>query len=520
MGRDVHIEPAERRCIVDGVPVQLRPKSFDLLLLLASRPGHLFPSAVLLDRIWGGRKVSPDVLTGCIRELRKALGDTARSPQWIQTVSGTGYRLLRCPGLRREASVHARDAPHGAMFPPADTHRHEDDASVAVLPFGSRASRHEAFGQALARDISVGLARTRWLEVAASASVEALVQQKDRQAIATALRVRYLVDGDLRLAGDDFALQVQLVDVASDRILWADRLSGRIGDIASLMEDVCDVTVSAVEREIQLQQQKRAMMAPVRGIAPWIGLHRGMNLLQRQDGSVLADAGVTLRAAARGDPACARIAAARSWHAWQELFFGLSSDRDATLGRARDHALESIDLDAQDPLGHWSLGRVQWLTGDLTSAAENLQRAVSLNPSFAIGHYSLGYTLYLIGRDADALSCCDRAIRLSPVDPLSFAFHCIKAHLLCFAGEDTQALGHARRIADHPNVHGFALAVATWVNELCGDRQAALECLQQIRLRFPGYSREDYMAALFHRSPWYPLERKRAIERAFDRIGF
>jgi hypothetical protein len=115
---------------------------------------------------------------------------------------------------------------------------------------------------------------------------------------------------------------------------------------------------------------------------------------------------------------------------------------------------------------------------------------------------------------------CRTAIRLSPLDPMAFAFHCILAHLLCFDGKTDQARHHARRIADHPNVHAFALAVATWVNELCGDRRAALQCLARIREGWPDYSRPDYMAALFHQSPWYPTERKRAIEGAFDRLGF
>jgi len=58
------------------------------------------------------------------------------------------------------------------------------------------------------------------------------------------------------------------------------------------------------------------------------------------------------------------------------------------------------------------------------------------------------------------------------------------------------------------------------VNELCGNRRGAEECLTRIRTDWPGYAREHYMAALFHQSPWYPTERKRAIERAFDRLGF
>ncbi|WP_370162754.1 winged helix-turn-helix domain-containing tetratricopeptide repeat protein [Limimaricola soesokkakensis] len=517
MARIVRIEIAERRVLVDGVPTRLRPKSFDLLALLASRPGHLFSAEILLERVWAGRCVSPGVLPGCIREIRRALHDSALAPTWIQTVTGTGYRLLKVPKISAKGGPPARarglaDAPVAECRP--------GEVSVGVLPFDIHFSGKAAVANALSRDIAVGLARTRWLTVAASASAEALSRDTARKTAAQVLGVDYLVEGDLREADDALALQVALIDARTERILWADRMPRRDGDVAALMEDVCNVIVAAVEREIESHEQKRAMVAPVRGVEPWISLHRAMGLLQRHNREALPSIDTTLRAAARSDPTCSRIAAARSWQAWQESFFGLTQDREDGLRRARDLALESISLDVLDPLGHWSLGRARWLSGELEAAAENLQHAVTLNPSFAIGHYSLGYTLYLTGREADAMRCCDLAIRLSPLDPMAFAFHCIKAHLSCFDGKRDEALHHARRIADHPNVHAFALAVAAWVNEICGNRRSALECLTRIRHISPTYSRHEYMAALFHQSPWYPAERRRAIERAFDRLGF
>ncbi|MAM62023.1 winged helix-turn-helix domain-containing protein [Maritimibacter sp. UBA3975] len=517
MASTVSIDLAERRVLIDGVRVRLRPKTFELLALLASRPQHLFSKEDLIDRVWSGRSVSPDVLPGCIREIRRAFGDSARTPEWIETVSGTGYRLISALALPAERGIRARAT---VSTPAPDAECRPGGATVGVLPLAARAAETEPIARALARDIAVGLARTRWLTVAGSASAEALCRESSRQTAAKTLDVAYLLDGDLQQAGDLLTLQIALVHAPKGRILWADRIARRSGSVAELMEEVCSLVVSSVEREIQLREQKQAMIAPVRGVAPWIGLHRGMNLLQRQDRTTLASVDETLRAAARADPSCARIAAARSWHAWQELFFGLARDRRTGLRKARDLAMESIDLDSREPLGHWSLGRARWLSGDLEAAAENLERAVSLNPSFPIGHYSLGYTLYLTGRETEAIRCCETAIRLSPLDPMAFAFHCILAHLRCFEGETDRALHHARRIADHPNVHAFALAVAAWVNELCGDRHAALECLARIRQGWPDYSRLDYMAALFHNSPWYPTKRKRAIERAFDSLGF
>ncbi len=245
-----------------------------------------------------------------------------------------------------------------------------------------------------------------------------------------------------------------------------------------------------------------------------------MNLLTRQKPASLPEAGHVLHEAARSDPACARIAAARSWRCWQQLFFGISRERKPTLDRARDFAQESIALDERDPLGHWALGRTEWLADDMEAAAGHLGRAVTLNPSFAAGHYSLGISLYMLQREHEAIAACDAAIRLSPLDPMAFAFHCLKAQLLCFNGDLKGAMNHARQITAHPNVHAYGVALAAWVNELSGDRDAARDCIAEVRRRWPDYTRAKYVAALFHRSGWFRQERRRAIDAAFDRLEF
>lgn len=516
MAEEVRLQLVERQLTVDGSVVRLRAKSFDVLALLASRPRHLFTREELIDRVWRGRAVSPDVLTGCIREIRRALGDTRRSPRWIETVSGSGYRLLQA------ITTISASAPkqNGHTVEDIEPTVPDGVASVATLPFTTLDPDLASVGQALSRDINVGLARTRWLWVAASASAEQLDSGMRQRDAAEMLGVRYLLAGDLRRLQDRIVLQVTLADTRTERTIWADRIERSDAELPSMMEDVCAVVVANVESEIEAAERHHAQLAPVRGINAWVGFHRGMSLLQRQDQTCLEAADQALRNAARADPTCARIPAARSWHSWQQLFFGVPHAREQLLSQTRDLAQESIGLDPKDPLGHWALGRADWHSGDLVSAAESLQRSVELNPSFAAGHYALGYTAYLLGDEHQAIQSCDNAIALSPLDPLAFAFHCIKAHVLCFQGQTDQAAYHARCVASHPNVHGFALVVATWVQELCGNHSAAQNCLARIRHRWPTYSRSQYISALLHQSPWYPVERRRDIERAFDQLGF
>src|SRR5262245_40290318 len=66
----------------------------DVLVYLAGRAGEVVSKEELVERVWEGRYVSDDVLTVTIYALRKALGDEARRPRYIETVSRRGYRWI------------------------------------------------------------------------------------------------------------------------------------------------------------------------------------------------------------------------------------------------------------------------------------------------------------------------------------------------------------------------------------------------------------------------------------------
>ena len=74
--------------------IKLRPKSLKVLRYLAERPGQFVSKEELLRDVWEGRIVSDSGLRLCVREIRAALGDNAESPQYLETVTGRGYRFL------------------------------------------------------------------------------------------------------------------------------------------------------------------------------------------------------------------------------------------------------------------------------------------------------------------------------------------------------------------------------------------------------------------------------------------
>ncbi len=74
--------------------VHLEPRSVSVLVALAARPREVIPKRELIEEVWGEAFVSDEVLTHAIWDLRRAFGDNATRPEFIQTVPKRGYRLI------------------------------------------------------------------------------------------------------------------------------------------------------------------------------------------------------------------------------------------------------------------------------------------------------------------------------------------------------------------------------------------------------------------------------------------
>jgi DNA-binding winged helix-turn-helix (wHTH) protein/predicted ATPase len=89
----------------DKHELRISPKSLGVLWELASRAGQLVTKNQLFCTVWAGTAVSDSALTSCIQELRQALGDDARRPQFIETLHRRGYRFIA------KTSVFTQDEP-------------------------------------------------------------------------------------------------------------------------------------------------------------------------------------------------------------------------------------------------------------------------------------------------------------------------------------------------------------------------------------------------------------------------
>ncbi len=111
------LDPLERRLFSGEAPIELNSRYFDALLLLLTHPGTLLSKERFLQEVWKGIPVTDEVLTQCIKTLRRQLGDSATQPHLIETVPKHGYRFIAAVSCVTDADA----APEAAVRAQAPT---------------------------------------------------------------------------------------------------------------------------------------------------------------------------------------------------------------------------------------------------------------------------------------------------------------------------------------------------------------------------------------------------------------
>jgi DNA-binding winged helix-turn-helix (wHTH) protein/Tol biopolymer transport system component len=91
---NVDVDPRNLRVRVDGEVRPLEPKSFRLLQLLIENRGRVVTKTEIVASVWEGTFVTDNAITRAVTQIRKALGDDAKQPRFIETIPTVGYRFL------------------------------------------------------------------------------------------------------------------------------------------------------------------------------------------------------------------------------------------------------------------------------------------------------------------------------------------------------------------------------------------------------------------------------------------
>ena len=129
---DVTVDPAAFTVAKAGRKLEIEPRAFHVLRYLLDHPGRLVTKEELIKEVWGGAFVTDNALTRVIAQLRRELGDNAKSARYIETVPTQGYRFL--------APVHTGEPPTAAGRPPAPSNRRLYAFAAAVVGLAAGAA--------------------------------------------------------------------------------------------------------------------------------------------------------------------------------------------------------------------------------------------------------------------------------------------------------------------------------------------------------------------------------------------
>jgi len=401
------------------------------------------------------------------------------------------------PAAQRLATVTpVVDDASGA--PPRDERLAHKRASLAVMPFqdldaGATGSRGLADG--LTHDIITRLARLRDFFVIARGSVYALAERGiGPEDAGRRLDVDYVASGTVRRIGERVSVSVELVEVATARIVWSDAFEPRQGDVFSVLHDIGNSIVVAIAAGIETSERNRAILKSPNSLNAWEAYHRGLWHMYRFTREENDKARHFFALATDLDPTFARAHAGMSFTHWQSAFQHWG-DRDHESGLAYEAAGRSVLLDDHSPAAHWAMGRALWLRGSNDESLGELGRAVDLSPNFALGHYALSFVHSQSGDPLAAIGAADQSRSLSPFDPLLFGMLGTRAMAHVRLGQFEEAVEWALKAAARPNAHILIKAMAANCLGLTNRIEEGRAMAVRVRQSQPNFSVDDFLTS-------------------------
>ena len=363
-----------------------------------------------------------------------------------------------------------------------------DKPSIAVLPFDNMSGdpEQEFFADGIAEDVITALSRFRSLFVIArNSSFSYKGTSPGITQVARDLGVRYVVEGSVRKAGNRVRITAQLIDAISGNHLWADRFDGSLDDVFDLQDQITEQIVVAVEPEIQASERVRARRKPPESLDAWELLQRGLSHYYRVNETDRAEAIRLFNEAVALDPEFAAAHAHLAYTLWCSVILGHVGDTAKTVASARAAAEQAVSLDPNEPVAHFTLGRLHLFANEIEMAVREMQTTIAINSNLALGYYGLGFVYwYGAGQAEQALPHFDAAVRLSPRDPWRRSPLMVKGSALRQLGRHDEAIAHCRQACQVPDCGWVAhmhLAAALAEAGQTSEAQVAAEKAMQLQ---------------------------------------
>ena len=427
-----------------GVPVSIGSRALALLRALVEARGQIVTKSALMDAAWPNVSVEESNLTVQVAELRRRLRGSPDSEDWIATFPRVGYRFVGPLSIDEPA----------ALAPRAD-----EEPVIAVLPFQNLSGDPEQvyFSDGITDDVITELSRFRQLMVIARNSSFAFRGKcMDVREIGRALGASYVIEGNVRRAGNRVRITVQLIDAPNGTHVWAERYDRAIEDVFDVQEEIAQSIVATVAQRVFDAGEIAARRRPPQDIRAYDLFLRALRL---DDTSFTPEAQAQVEAlyeqARAIDPTFARAYTGLAFiHSNRsiDVIAGVQAQPDEHRLLGLRLAEEALALDPNDPRVHCTLGTMCARVRDFERAERHLDLARAMNPNDATIQIYWAWLQGATGKPERGMAAAELALRLNPRHSLWYDMFLARLHFqLGHYGKASALL--EKRISDSPARH-------------------------------------------------------------------
>jgi adenylate cyclase len=435
--------------------------------------------------VWRGRVVNEEALSRAISLLRSALDDDTRTPRYIQTIPGVGYRLI--------TPVTSLDAPDRTTLPTARS----KDNSIAVLPFVnlSEDPANEYFSDGISEEILNVLTQVERFNVVGRTSSFAFKDRlEDLRTIGRRLNATHLLEGSVRRADARVRITAQLIKAEDGFHVWSETFDRRLDDIFAVQDEIASAVTRALKVKLLGEHEGTQDLGGTADTTAYQAYLLGMHYRNRGDlKDTVQRARAALERAVACDPGYARAWAALAFTWIDKVWNGYTTHAEG-VRRIDEAATRAIELAPGMADGHLALGLLLDIDfSDPRSALDAIDTALRLSPGSVRVLIQFARTTCHHGRREDSIAAARKAAQLDPVSV--YAAH-ILGHVLYFGRryeEAVEACRHTLELDSHyPKPHYFAAMSLHWL----GRHEEAWQEIQQEPL---SWMRHTAATTILHR---------------------
>jgi adenylate cyclase len=477
--------------------------------LISERRGHILPLHLEQTVIPPALKYP---LAG-IQHIELYNGDPEEK---LQAVLRSLVRLgvsLAPPG-RPVAEGPVRPAPEPQA---AGAAQESTGGALAILPFENLSADPDAdyFSDGLTEELFSRLSAISEIDLISRwSSMQYKGQKLDPRTIGSQLGARHLVGGSVRKHLDSVRISVQLVDVATNRQIWGSTFKGELANIFEIQEQVSQQIVEALKLKLSFSEKVSLTKRSTVNAQAFDLYLRGQELLYRLTRKSVEHAIQLFEKAIELDPryAAAYASAASAFgirYQWfdrdsrhrekaQELSFkalmydpnlaeaysamGLSYFLWGKFEESSAACRKAMELDPEDFVVYWTLGRIHFSKGELAPAAELFRTLTRMKPDFYAGFGDLAQACDGLGLVEEAGKARAQLLEMMPMhllrNPDDARGRLFYAIALLRVGKRDQAVAEGMKTVEASTGDCLILYNLACLFSELGEKQKALETLR------------------------------------------